>query len=272
MESHVIIALYFGVSAVMIFAIGVSFLWPPAKDRSVPLLVYGLTDYTLVLFLTWLASFALSACDYSNTTLLLATAIVSGMWILGAWQMRALSYAAISPPSRRHVVLMLAAMWCLTVVRTFLFDVSRVDTAAMEPTLHPDEAVWVQKFAYGVRLPFTEHKILRGLTPELGDVVAFTSLPGSSNITGIARVVGLPGNRVERFHADLLTVTEVAVRPGEYLLAGDNRALDHKKQLYWMVKESTLVGKVTRTIGWRAVEQQTAAKHGGECCTYPKRR
>jgi signal peptidase I len=63
------------------------------------------------------------------------------------------------------------------------------------PTLLQGDFIFVKKFAYGLRLPVTETKILETGSPERGDVVVFR-LPQDPSINYIKRVVGLPGDTV----------------------------------------------------------------------------
>jgi signal peptidase I len=65
----------------------------------------------------------------------------------------------------------------------------------MMPTLLEGDFIFVNKFAYGLRLPVINNKILDLGEPERGDVVVFR-LPSDPSINYIKRVVGLPGDVV----------------------------------------------------------------------------
>ncbi|HEX5787591.1 MAG TPA: signal peptidase I [Woeseiaceae bacterium] len=108
------------------------------------------------------------------------------------------------------------------VIRSFVFEPFRIPSASMEPTLEAGDFIFVKKYAYGLRLPVTETRILETGEPERGDVVVFR-LPADPSIHYIKRVVGLPGDVVE-YERHRLTINgeiiplrgplEAAVGPG----------------------------------------------------------
>jgi signal peptidase I len=81
------------------------------------------------------------------------------------------------------------------VLRSFLFEPFRIPSGSMMPTLLEGDFIFVNKFAYGLRLPVINTKILEIGEPERGDVVVF-KLPSDPRINYIKRVVGLPGDLV----------------------------------------------------------------------------
>jgi signal peptidase I len=66
----------------------------------------------------------------------------------------------------------------------------------MMPTLQDGDFILVNKFAYGLRLPVTNTKILSLGEPERGDVVVFRYPPDPA-VNYIKRLVGMPGDRVQ---------------------------------------------------------------------------
>ncbi len=64
------------------------------------------------------------------------------------------------------------------------------------PTLFKGDFIFVNKFAYGLRLPVLNDKILKIGEPKHGDVVVFR-LPSDPSVDYIKRVVGLPGDVVD---------------------------------------------------------------------------
>jgi signal peptidase I len=80
-------------------------------------------------------------------------------------------------------------------LRAFVFEPFRIPSDSMMPTLLDGDFIVVDKFAYGLRLPVTNTKILDTGSPKRGDVVVFRyPLDPSENY--IKRVVGLPGDHV----------------------------------------------------------------------------
>jgi signal peptidase I len=65
----------------------------------------------------------------------------------------------------------------------------------MMPTLLVGDFILVNKFAYGIRLPVLNTKIIDIGEPQRGDVVVFR-YPKDPSVDYIKRVVGLPGDRI----------------------------------------------------------------------------
>lgn len=91
---------------------------------------------------------------------------------------------------------LLKALVLALLVRTVFIEPYRIPSGSMLPTLQIGDHVFINKFIYGVRIPFTNvvpFQIIRA--PERGDVVVF-----ENPITGedyIKRVIGVGGDVVE---------------------------------------------------------------------------
>ena len=66
----------------------------------------------------------------------------------------------------------------------------------LRPTLEVGDFILVNKFAYGIRLPILERKVIETGNPQRGDVVVFR-YPVNPSQDFIKRVVGVPGDTVE---------------------------------------------------------------------------
>ncbi|MDT8312007.1 MAG: signal peptidase I, partial [Methylophaga sp.] len=84
------------------------------------------------------------------------------------------------------------------VIRSFIAEPFRIPSASMLPTLHIGDFILVNKFAYGIRLPVINSKIVDTGAPERGDVIVFR-YPQQPEIDYIKRVVGLPGDKIGYF-------------------------------------------------------------------------
>ena len=82
------------------------------------------------------------------------------------------------------------------VLRSFVFEPFRIPSGSMMPTLLEGDFIFVNKFAYGLRLPVINSKIVEVGEPSRGDVVVF-KLPSDPAVNYIKRVVGLPGDVVD---------------------------------------------------------------------------
>ena len=82
----------------------------------------------------------------------------------------------------------------LILIRGAVADWYTVPTGSMKPTIIEGDRVFVNKMAYGLRIPFTETAIRQWGTPARGEIVVFTS--PEDNTLLIKKVIGLPGDTV----------------------------------------------------------------------------
>jgi signal peptidase I len=80
-------------------------------------------------------------------------------------------------------------------IRSFLAEPFRIPSGSMLPSLYIGDFILVNKFAYGIRLPVANIKILGIDGPKRGQVVVFR-FPGDPSVNYIKRVVGIPGDRI----------------------------------------------------------------------------
>jgi len=104
------------------------------------------------------------------------------------------------------------------VIRSFLFEPFRIPSESMVPTLLTGDFIFVNKFAYGLRLPVINTKIVGIGEPKRGDVVVFR-LPSDPHVNYVKRVVGLPGDVVD-YHPANKRIT-INGEPVPIEIAGD---------------------------------------------------
>ena len=81
------------------------------------------------------------------------------------------------------------------VLRSFIVEPFQIPSGSMIPTLEVGDFILVNKFAYGIRLPVIDEKIISVSDPKRGDVMVF-KYPEDTRINYIKRVVGLPGDTI----------------------------------------------------------------------------
>jgi len=159
--------------------------------------------------------------------LVLLTATAGVVWLLDVLLLRraridAAAAAIDAPPPAEPVIVEYAKSFfpillLVLLIRSFLFEPFRIPSESMMPTLFKGDFIFVNKFAYGLRLPVLNTKILKIGEPKHGDVVVFR-LPSDPSIDYIKRVVGLPGDVVE--YEDSSKQLKINGQPVEMQLLG----------------------------------------------------
>jgi len=94
-------------------------------------------------------------------------------------------------------------------IRAFVVEPYRIPSGSMFPTLLIGDHLFVNKFVYGIKIPFTRLRLPGLREPERGDVVVFTVAkrgpqtfpadrhPELPTEEFVKRIVGIPGDRLE---------------------------------------------------------------------------
>lgn len=81
------------------------------------------------------------------------------------------------------------------VFRTAVADWNPIPSASMRPNLLEGDVVFVNRLAFNVKVPLTDHVLAHTGEPQRGDVVTFSSPVDGTRL--IKRIAGLPGDTVE---------------------------------------------------------------------------
>ncbi len=151
-------------------------------------------------------------------------------------------------------------------IRSFVVQAFKIPSGSMLQTLQIGDHLLVSKFAYGVKVPFTNIMVFEREGPRHGDVIVF-EFPEDPSKDFIKRVIGLPGDVIEVrekqvFRNGVLleetyvqhvdsskTVPRrdnfgpVMVPENKYFVMGDNRDESYDSRFWGFVERKTIAGK-----------------------------
>ena len=84
-------------------------------------------------------------------------------------------------------------------IRAFVVQAFEIPSSSMEPTLLIGDYLLINKFTYGIRIPYTDFKFFQFKKPRRGDVIVFI-FPLDPSKDFIKRVIGIEGEKVEIIH------------------------------------------------------------------------
>jgi signal peptidase I len=154
-------------------------------------------------------------------------------------------------------------------IRTFVVQAFKIPSGSMEPTLLIGDHILVNKFIYGVKIPFLRMTLIPISQPKRNDIMVFI-YPVDKSKDFIKRVIGLPGDKIEmigtkiyindKLYDDRYGVyTEkgskegnpgnnsrfgpVVVPEGDYFVMGDNRDHSYDSRFWGFVPSRSIKGK-----------------------------
>ncbi|MBW2708734.1 MAG: signal peptidase I [Deltaproteobacteria bacterium] len=152
-------------------------------------------------------------------------------------------------------------------IRTFVVQAFKIPSGSMKPTLLVGDHILVNKFLYGIKIPFTGKTLIPISEPKRGDVVVFI-YPVDPDKDFIKRAIGLSGDKVEisgekvfingkpyddkhGFYSRMGRTTPqgkshfgpVTVPKGHLFVMGDNRNHSYDSRFWGFVPLTSVKGK-----------------------------
>jgi signal peptidase I len=154
-------------------------------------------------------------------------------------------------------------------IRTFIVQAYKIPSGSMKPTLLIGDHILVNKFIYGVKIPFIRYTLIPISEPKREDIVVFI-YPEDRTKDFIKRVIGVEGDKVEIKNKKLFIngkpyadpfgtfVDEViipgsmqprdnfgpiVVPKGKLFAMGDNRDQSHDSRFWGFVDLQDVMGK-----------------------------
>jgi signal peptidase I len=132
-------------------------------------------------------------------------------------------------------------------LRAFVIEAFKIPSASMIPTMEIGDHIFVNKFIFGIRIPYTTVKFFSWRGPDRGEVIVFIN-PCEPDKDFIKRVVAVAGDTVE-VRCDVLYVNGVAAP--ERRIAGECT--------YWDRNEAS--GQWSTEVCSRNVETDGGVEH-----------
>lgn len=88
------------------------------------------------------------------------------------------------------------ALFLALLLRTFIVQAFKIPSGSMIPTFEIGDRIFVNKFVYGARLPFTDIRLPALKQPQRGDIIVFVS-PEVPKKDFVKRLVALEDEKVE---------------------------------------------------------------------------
>lgn len=97
---------------------------------------------------------------------------------------------------REYTEAIIVAIILALFIRTFVVQAFKIPSGSMLPTLQIGDHLLVNKFIYGIKMPFSGNTLISISQPEHGDVIVFR-FPKDPSVDYIKRVVGVAGDKIE---------------------------------------------------------------------------
>ena len=126
---------------------------------------------------------------------------------------------------RENIEAILVAIVIALFIRTFVVQAFKIPSGSMKQTLQIGDHILVNKFIYGIKIPYLRKTIVPLKKPRRGDIIVF-KYPVDPDKDFIKRVIGIPGDEIQ-IRDKKLFVNQKQVNH-EYGVYTDSRILSAK--------------------------------------------
>ena len=123
---------------------------------------------------------------------------------------------------RETVEAVVIAVLLALFIRAFVVQAFKIPSGSMKNTLLIGDHILVNKFIYGIKIPFANKELVHFKNPKRGDIVVF-QYPVDPTKDFIKRVIGVPGDTVEVKDKQVYVNNQRLDEP--YTVHSDNRIL-----------------------------------------------
>ncbi|MDP3791055.1 MAG: signal peptidase I [Candidatus Omnitrophota bacterium] len=152
-------------------------------------------------------------------------------------------------------------------IRTFVVQAFKIPSGSMIPTFEIGDRIFVNKFLYGARIPFTNIRLPSVRGPQRGDIIVFVS-PEAPKRDFVKRLIATAGEKVEVKNGNIYidgkdTDIPASIRSNYYynrgdyakegeaitvpkdslFVLGDNSANSRDSRYWGFVPKNNLIGK-----------------------------
>ncbi|MEN6375890.1 MAG: signal peptidase I [Smithella sp.] len=188
---------------------------------------------------------------------------------------------------QEYIEAIIVALLIALFLRTFVIQAFKIPSRSMVPTLLVGDHLLVNKFIYGVKIPFLRNTLIPVTDPKRGDIIVFI-YPRDRSKDFIKRVIGVSGDTIEiknkkiflndKEYTDAHGVYSdnviypaalqprdnfgpVTVPPGSLFVMGDNRDESADSRYWGFVDLKDVEGKAM-IIYWSWNREETNVRWG----------
>lgn len=142
-------------------------------------------------------------------------------------------------------------------IRTFIVQAFKIPSGSMIPTFMVGDRIFVNKYIYGARIPFTNFSLPAVRQPKRGDIIVFIS-PETPKKDFVKRLIAIGGQTVEirdgKIYVDGIVADEPPIRSVYYYNEGDygaeGQVIDVPKDNYFVLGDNSSSSRDSRYWGF----------------------